>query len=406
MSAPSKSAAPTVLAWSPVFHLLRNLFILCFVLFVTLEIFLRVVVRVNSTTYELFGKGLPVPPYLLVRKINTYGPEGDSNVIYDPAAGYTLRPNWINPRGLYYHNAEGIRTESISTEYTLLPAPDVLRIAILGDSFTYGAGVTYEDSWGYLLQQELQNRGINAEVINFGVSGYNLAQTLRHYEAFAARYHADIVLLGFRDQFIERSNQMIPALEEQSAELFTNPRYILQDGELVLINNPALTPEEVLEILRNPESNPLKNYEPQMKNLLYNSRLLTLLMSAQDEDSTWMRRLDTDEAKVTLAIIDTFAEEVQAQGAHFGIIHMITGESQQNYLAQGDALPSADFIAELDRRYDLIELQPLFSGAYSDEDWINFHYTRTAGLRIVPVIANDIELCIESPNCSLPRYKD
>jgi hypothetical protein len=45
------------------------------------------------------------------------------------------------------------------------------RIMLLGDSFTYGWGVAYDQTWGALLEDALQADGFNARVLNLGVPG-------------------------------------------------------------------------------------------------------------------------------------------------------------------------------------------------------------------------------------------
>ncbi len=57
----------------------------------------------------------------------------------------------------------------------------VLRIAALGDSFTFGYGVQEEQAWPRRLEQLLRERaqGGGVEVLNLGVGGYGTAQEAR-----------------------------------------------------------------------------------------------------------------------------------------------------------------------------------------------------------------------------------
>lgn len=48
-----------------------------------------------------------------------------------------------------------------------------LRVALVGDSFTFGNGVEFEDTLGESLASELRERGRDATVFNCGVPGYN-----------------------------------------------------------------------------------------------------------------------------------------------------------------------------------------------------------------------------------------
>lgn len=52
---------------------------------------------------------------------------------------------------------------------------DLIRVAVLGGSTVFGAGVTDEESWPRLLQEKL---GKNYAVINYGVPGYSTAENI------------------------------------------------------------------------------------------------------------------------------------------------------------------------------------------------------------------------------------
>ncbi len=95
--------------------------------------------------------------------------------------------------GEYYHiNSSGLRGE----EHSLEKRPGVYRIAVLGDSFTFGMSVNLEDTYPKRLEKLLQQQKPSVEVINFGVIGHNMWQ---HYEMLRRRvlaYHPDLVVLG------------------------------------------------------------------------------------------------------------------------------------------------------------------------------------------------------------------
>jgi lysophospholipase L1-like esterase len=64
-------------------------------------------------------------------------------------------------------NKFGMRSKEVNLE----PAPGIFRIAVLGDSFTWGLGVPDEERF-----TELLDRPGKTEVLNFGVSGYGPVQ--------------------------------------------------------------------------------------------------------------------------------------------------------------------------------------------------------------------------------------
>lgn len=79
--------------------------------------------------------------------------------------------------------------------------PGLLRVAVLGNSMTYGTSVHIEESWPRVLEQrlqaELESRGDGREVLvmNFAVQGYVLEQMLRNYEDNVRPFRPDLVLV-------------------------------------------------------------------------------------------------------------------------------------------------------------------------------------------------------------------
>ncbi|MCO4771908.1 MAG: hypothetical protein KDA24_17890 [Deltaproteobacteria bacterium] len=89
-------------------------------------------------------------------------------------------------------------------------AADTFRVAVLGDSFTFGWGVQASEAWPALLEArldaELATSGVDAEVLNFGVPGYNTWLQLLHWRRVVSAYRPDAVLLGYysNDAVIDR----------------------------------------------------------------------------------------------------------------------------------------------------------------------------------------------------------
>jgi lysophospholipase L1-like esterase len=70
----------------------------------------------------------------------------------------------------------------------------VRRIAVVGDSISFGYWVEERDAWPRQLQELL---GPGVEVLNFGVPGYNLDQEIEVVRSRARRFGPEIVLVGF-----------------------------------------------------------------------------------------------------------------------------------------------------------------------------------------------------------------
>src|SRR3989344_8534600 len=59
----------------------------------------------------------------------------------------------------------------------------IIRVGMLGDSVTFGQGIANpEDRFSNILQKNLQEGGINAEVYNLGVSGLDSHEEIKAYQ--------------------------------------------------------------------------------------------------------------------------------------------------------------------------------------------------------------------------------
>lgn len=91
-------------------------------------------------------------------------------------------------------NSRGFRNRD---EYEYAKPPGTLRILSLGDSHTQGYEVRQEATFSGVLERFLRHRGIRAEVLNTGVSGFSTAEALVFLENEGHRYEPDAVALGF-----------------------------------------------------------------------------------------------------------------------------------------------------------------------------------------------------------------
>lgn len=94
-------------------------------------------------------------------------------------------------------NADGMRDR----EHSPIPPPRTKRIAVLGDSITFGWGVRVEESYPARLEALLNERrplgpGISFEVLNFGVGNYNADDEKEMLARKVWPYEPDLVLVG------------------------------------------------------------------------------------------------------------------------------------------------------------------------------------------------------------------
>ncbi len=110
-------------------------------------------------------------------------------------------------------NALGFR----GPEWTTTKPRIGLRVALVGDSHTFGLGVPFEATAGEVLARMLRRCGIpGAEVLNFGVNGYNSEQELGILRGYVLGLDPDVLVL------LPTSNDHEPASYADDAGFLTS----------------------------------------------------------------------------------------------------------------------------------------------------------------------------------------
>jgi hypothetical protein len=95
-------------------------------------------------------------------------------------------------------NSHGLRDR----EHGWMKPPGVRRLLGIGDSFTFGYNVDVKDCYLKQLERLLNQGQKRWDVINAGVSGYNMWQYLAYFTHYGYRYEPDLVTIGiFFDDF-------------------------------------------------------------------------------------------------------------------------------------------------------------------------------------------------------------
>src|SRR5215210_7779117 len=166
--------------------------------------------------------------------------------MFDADLGWTIRPNGNKPQ--YKANSKGLRA---TREYGSAPPPGKVRVAAFGDSFTHASGVPTGFTW----EERLEALEPGLEVINFGIPGSDPGQALLRYRREGAAYHPSVVLIGMMSENINRMvNTFRPFYFTRSGLPFSKPRFAVQGGKLVLLENPIRSLEQYREVLRDPET--------------------------------------------------------------------------------------------------------------------------------------------------------
>jgi hypothetical protein len=82
-------------------------------------------------------------------------------------------------------------------EHATAKPPGVRRVVFLGDSFTWGASVLFEDTYPQRVGRGLERRGERWEVVNLAEPGLNTVQEAAKLASEGLAYEPDLVVLGY-----------------------------------------------------------------------------------------------------------------------------------------------------------------------------------------------------------------
>lgn len=71
------------------------------------------------------------------------------------------------------------------------------RAIAIGDSITFGNRLPVESTYSYQLDESLNKSSSAYEILNFGISGYDILQDVSLVEHKAVQYHPDLIILGY-----------------------------------------------------------------------------------------------------------------------------------------------------------------------------------------------------------------
>lgn len=165
-------------------------------------------------------------------------PEQYRDFIEDPYLPFRRRPNVFReararPDRNYVvqTNSEGFRDREHSPE-----KPDgVFRILALGDSFTWGVGAAYEETYLYRLEELLNARGTGhkeVEIIKAGVPRYFPEIERVLLEHCGVRYNPDLIMVAFAFNDVKDTAMGLDALRPTSKEGYLVSRRSERIGRL------------------------------------------------------------------------------------------------------------------------------------------------------------------------------
>lgn len=147
---------------------------------------------------------------------------------YHPRLGWTNLQGYRSDARVPFAltiNGQGLRA---AHDYSQEPAPGRTRIAMFGDSCTFGEEVDDDETLPHHLEQRL----VDAEVLNFGVHGYGLGQMVLRLEDEGLAFHPARVVIVL----------LIPLdITRDPLDQFTHnkPRFGVEGEELRITNVPV-----------------------------------------------------------------------------------------------------------------------------------------------------------------------
>jgi len=155
------------------------------VLFASFGAFLIALVLVEGVLRLFFPQNVEPHPKGLYTEDSKLG-----FVLTAGHSGLSRKPEWTVPISI---NADGLRDREIGKK-----RDGELRILVLGDSFTFGAGVTVQEAYSRQIEERLRKDwNLRVTVVNAGVPGYGTEQAAAFFERVVERVQPDTVLLGF-----------------------------------------------------------------------------------------------------------------------------------------------------------------------------------------------------------------
>ncbi len=329
---------------------------------VALEGAMRVMTR-RDADGDLIFRSLRLPPlHAPVKKaqalLDAYQSKiSQASMTYDADLGW--RPTPLASGG----NTDGFASSEPNPPKT--PQPGKLRIALFGGSYTRGGG---EGTWWRVFDEGLAKRGVKAEVLNFGVGGFAMDQALLRWRKDGIAYHPDVVIFGFSVGNSMDNMNIVRLLQNPDTGIpFTKPRFILDNGDLELINSPTVPPDQIVGHLENMADWPLLKYDHYYDPANYErhwweaSRLLSFVVAKNEAMAERRRRdsyyqMDAEAAQVALKIVQQFKRDVEAAGAKFLVIHLPAEPELVEYQAKG-AFPYAELYQDVQEAAPVIQTE-------------------------------------------------
>lgn len=377
------------------FRLVVMMNLVAVVLIVTTgEMIIRAVSR-NDRDREVFGNVMLKPrnwerTKLHYRQLLEKKSPDSSLLVYDDRVGWAVgrnRDSSLNGEGHYWSSFEGARAPYKGSVFPKVETKT--EIALVGDSFTFGEEVGYEETWGYRLEQIL---GEKFQVINFGVPAYGLDQAYLRYEKEVRPRKPKVVILSFINGDLSRTMKVYPFLSTEWNLPFSKPRFVLQDGILTIANMSPLPPEAIfsqglisdLPFLEHERGDRLNDWQQRWYHVSYLVRFFVSLLPSWSPISS---ERSEQILSVNAAILKKFVLSVKETGA-IPLVVWLPGKEDfketGSRLSLGKQVLEEAGLAYINPTSCLLEVLP------SDRFAPKNHYSRHGNVAVAKCLADEI----------------
>jgi hypothetical protein len=176
--------------------------------------------------------------------------------------------------------------------------------------------------------------------LNFGVGGFGFDQAYLHYRRDGSPYDSSVIVQGLQLENIGRNVTIFRIVAVPGTVIpFSKPRYVLRNGTMELINQPAVPVENVADTLANFRSWPLAKYEAsyaeRYERRWYTSSLLISTLvelwntrhGAQTADASELYHVNGEGMNITVRLLEAYRDEVTRTGKAFVLIYLPRAET-------------------------------------------------------------------------------
>ena len=213
--------------------------------------------------------------------------------------------------------------------------PGTTRIAVVGDSHTFGLEVTYEDTWARQLEERL---GAGYQVLNFGVDGFGVDQAFLRYQREVDAWAPKLDFFTVLSHDFYRSTSVYPFITFEWGMPFSKPRFTTKDGTLGRVNPHFPSPEEIVRTA-NVSDLPFLDYQPGylpeewQRSFLHASYLVRFLMASFPPWTAPTDRISERELRaVNIGLLRAVAEKARRQGTRLLLVYLPAKGESESYI--------------------------------------------------------------------------